>query len=78
MGFLLESFLPVAGAIGFAGCLFYLFKAFEVVKPYEKGIDLKEEEKKIIDELIQMDVLLDNASNQQSPVGDSLKAAPEE
>ena len=38
LGLITQSFLPIFGIIGFAGCLLYLFGALEVVAPVPYGI----------------------------------------
>ncbi|KXS30637.1 MAG: hypothetical protein AWT59_3240 [Candidatus Gallionella acididurans] len=39
MGFIFqELFFPI-GIVGFCGCLYYLFKAYEIVSPIKDGVD---------------------------------------
>ncbi|EGR3456682.1 hypothetical protein ACCH75_004619 [Vibrio parahaemolyticus] len=51
IGLLMRPYLEIASSIGFVGSMFYLFYAYEMVKPYGGGVDLKKEEDKVVKEL---------------------------
>lgn len=78
LGLLLQPFVPMAGTVGFMGCLFYILKAYEDVRPLGENIDLKKEEEKIRIELVKEGVIPDIKSSKRSPVVDSMKAPPED
>lgn len=57
IGLILQLTLEINGVIGFIGCLFYLFKAYEVISPLPDDFDHKGEADLCIKELQEMGVL---------------------
>lgn len=51
LGLITSSFLPVIGAVGYIGCLYYLFAAFNVVKGVSNDEDTSAKLKELTDEL---------------------------
>lgn len=51
LGLIFQSVISILGVIGFVGCLYQLFKAYDIVKPYPDGTDLKAELEQVTAEL---------------------------
>ncbi len=53
LGLIFQLFIPDVGVIGFVGCLYYLIKAYQIIKPWDKDEEknIEEERKKVIKEL---------------------------
>lgn len=51
LGFSIQSILDIGGIIGFAGCIYYLLTAYEVVAPMDPGEDREKKLEQIRKEL---------------------------
>jgi len=66
LGLITQSFITIGGIIGFLGCLYYLFKAYQLIAPWnddEKKKDLPELRLNLLNELRELGELQDEKTN---------------